>query len=103
MYQQITDAVTGQPSTSTVRRISDGAFIPINDDGNVDCQFYKLWISAGNTPDPAPPVDDTPPPTPMEVLATILLDKAIITQSDIDAAEQESGTTLFQSSDVKGP
>ncbi len=39
--------------TKTVLRTSDGATIPLTDDGNMDYIEYKEWLAAGNTPDPA--------------------------------------------------
>lgn len=97
MYRQINDVATGEVSKDFVQRIADGAFIPINDNSNVDCLAYKGWVGSGNSPastDPAP----EPPPAPMKVLADLLVEKSVVSQSDIDAAEQESGVTLSQKS-----
>ena len=53
MYQLTT-------STSTsIKRLSDGAFIP-NDPGNRDYREYLDWLDAGNTPEPAPPLEPAP-------------------------------------------
>jgi len=38
--------------TSSIQRISDGAFIPV-DPGNRDYAEYLEWRAAGNTPEPA--------------------------------------------------
>ena len=35
-----------------IRRISDGAFIPMNE-GNRDYQEYLEWVAEGNTPEAA--------------------------------------------------
>ena len=38
-------------STNSVKRLSDGANIPMAD-GNMDYEEYKQWLSQGNTPEP---------------------------------------------------
>ena len=49
-----------QLTTSTsIKRLSDGAFIP-NDPGNRDYREYLDWLDAGNTPEPAPPLEPAP-------------------------------------------
>ena len=41
-----------QTEPTNVIRLSDGASIPFAD-GNMDYEAYKLWLSKGNTPEPA--------------------------------------------------
>jgi hypothetical protein len=43
--------LTSPPST-TIIRIADGAFIPANPE-NPDYSAYLVWVSEGNTPQPA--------------------------------------------------
>jgi len=50
-YQYVTDFITKEISTETIRRLPDGASIP-NDPANVDWQTYQEWLAAGNTPLP---------------------------------------------------
>ena len=50
MYKLIKDFVNGE--TNTVKRLSDNAFIPFDND-NVDYQKYLEWVSQGNQPEPA--------------------------------------------------
>ena len=48
-----TDGITGIPSEDyVIIRIADNAAIP-KDEANIDYQAYLLWVSEGNTPDPA--------------------------------------------------
>lgn len=60
MYQETID-ITGQPNKHIIQRISDGAFIPIND-LNTDYQEYKKWLAAGNKLKPAK-LENTPKKT----------------------------------------
>ena len=51
MYKQIND-LFGNLSTTTIKRLSDNAFIPF-DPANTDYQEYLAWVAEGNTPEPA--------------------------------------------------
>ncbi len=46
MYKTIKD------DNNVIQRISDGAFIPKNNE-NTDYKTYLEWLSEGNTPEPA--------------------------------------------------
>ena len=52
MYKLLpNDSLTGAEA-STVKRLSDNAFIPFDSD-NTDYQQYLEWLAEGNTPLPA--------------------------------------------------
>ena len=51
MYKQILEP-NQSISTTTILRIADMAFIPV-DSGNIDYQAYLKWLEEGNTPIPA--------------------------------------------------
>jgi len=50
MYQQVFDTIKN--SVSCIKRLSDNAFIPL-DEANTDYQEYLKWLAEGNTPEPA--------------------------------------------------
>jgi hypothetical protein len=50
MYKLVNSIVDG--SLNCIKRISDGALIPIAPD-NTDYQAYLKWVAEGNTPEPA--------------------------------------------------
>ena len=54
MYKLLpkTQTPTGLIDTNIVQRLSDNAFIPI-DEQNVDYQEYLKWCSEGNQPETA--------------------------------------------------
>jgi len=51
MYKQINDPF-GNLSTTTIKRLSDNAFIPF-DPANADYQEYLEWLAEGNEVLPA--------------------------------------------------
>jgi hypothetical protein len=56
MYKLLSnDSLTGAKAT-TVKRLSDNAFIPF-DPANTDYQEYLKWLAEDNTPEPADPVE----------------------------------------------
>jgi hypothetical protein len=50
-YTQVWDYMTNAPSTTTIQRDEDGAFIPFDED-NVDYVAYLWWLYDGNQPTP---------------------------------------------------
>ena len=50
-YKLIKQSITNREDV-VVKRLSDNAFIPFDDD-NKDYVEYKEWLASGNTPDPA--------------------------------------------------
>jgi len=56
MYKLLpNDSLTGMAATS-VKRLSDNAFIPF-DPANTSYQKYLAWLAEGNTPEPADPLE----------------------------------------------
>jgi hypothetical protein len=51
MYKLVNPPEAGMVA-STVKRLSDNAFIPF-DEANTDYQEYLKWLAEGNTPEPA--------------------------------------------------
>ena len=56
-------------NNTSIIRIEDNACIP-NDPANTDYAQYLLWLSEGNTPDPADPIPEPVELTPQEKLAS---------------------------------
>lgn len=50
MYQLLPDTPLG--AATTVKRLSDNAFIPF-DPSNTDAQQFAKWLQDGNKPEPA--------------------------------------------------
>ena len=59
MTQTITNAMYQLTTGDTILRIEDNAFIP-PDPGNRYYREYLDWLEAGNTPEPAPPLEPAP-------------------------------------------
>lgn len=93
MYQLFAD------NPNAVLRLADGAGIP-KDPDNIDWQAYQAWLDDGNTPLPATVVAPvTPPPSPLKVLADLLVSKNLVTQADLTLAAQEAGVTFSQNAE----
>ena len=56
-------------NNTSIIRIEDNAFIP-NDPTNTDYAQYLIWLSEGNTPEPADPIPEPVELTPQEKLAS---------------------------------
>jgi hypothetical protein len=56
MYKLIKNHQTGQ--VTTVLRVEDNTYIPLNAFDNTDYQAYLKWLSEGNTPTPADEVTE---------------------------------------------
>jgi hypothetical protein len=51
-YQYINSIMTDEVSTTSIKRLPDGAYVPF-DSSNKDYQQYLKWVAEGNTPLPA--------------------------------------------------
>ena len=51
-YELMKNPVGSEPLY--VKRLEDGAVIPLFDKGNADCRDFLDWVAAGNKPDPIP-------------------------------------------------
>jgi hypothetical protein len=67
MYQQVKDPVSGAISATLIRRVTDGAFIPA-DEQNADYRDYLAWIAGGNELAPAADPEPVRERTPAEKL-----------------------------------
>ena len=56
-------------NNTSIIRIEDNACIP-NDTANTDYAQYLIWLSEGNTPDPADPIPEPVELTPQQKLAS---------------------------------
>ena len=52
MYKLLVNPKNRSENLAIIRRLIDGAFIPM-DEGNTDYQQYLKWVAEGNTPLPA--------------------------------------------------
>ena len=56
-------------NNTSIIRTEDNAYIP-NDPANTDYAQYLIWLSEGNTPDPADPIPEPVELTSQEKLAS---------------------------------
>ena len=92
MYQLIQNP---NGDLSGVQRLSDGAFIPL-DQGNSDYQAYLEWCAAGGTPLPAQALPPPPPWLTREAFCVALIGAGILTEAEATEAALGAWPAKFE-------